>query len=68
MKQLPERIPRENTGEEPLSVGMRTLLGTSVRVTLNLNISVDRAGRVTPGTTMEHLEHVVRRIRGENTN
>ena len=48
-------------------MGIRTFSGTSVRVIWNLNISVDRARRVTLGTTMEHLEHVVRQIRGENT-
>ena len=51
----------------PIGVGIRTLSSTLVRVMWNLNIPLDRARRVTLGTTLEHLEHVVRRIRGGNT-
>ena len=53
--------------ENPLWEGIRTFSGTLVRVMWNLNIPLDRARRVTLGTTLEHLEHVVRRIRGGNT-
>ena len=48
----------------PIGVGIRTFSGTLVRVTWNLNTPLDRARRVVLGTTLEHLDHVVRRIRG----
>ena len=51
----------------PLWEGIRALSGILVRVMWDLNIPLDRARRVVLGTTLEHLEHVVRRIRGGNT-
>ena len=51
----------------PLEVGIRILLGTLVAATWNLNTPLDRARRVALGTALEHLEHVVKRIRGNIT-
>ena len=50
--------------ENPLWEGIRTFSGILVRVMWDLNIPLDRARRVVLGTTLEHLDHVVRRIRG----
>ena len=38
-----------------------------VRDIENLSVSTDRASQTVSGTTVEHLEHVVKRIRGNIT-
>ena len=50
--------------QNPHKQGNCTFGGNFVRTTENPYKQLDRARRVVLGTTLEHVDHVVRRIRG----
>ena len=50
--------------KNPILEGICGTLSIFVGVIRNLTLPLDRARRVLLGTTLEHLEHVPRRIRG----
>ena len=67
LEHVVKRIWGRYTDGNPPWSGYSNPLGTLVGATWNPNTPLNRARRVALGTTLEHLEHVVKRIRGNIT-
>ncbi len=67
LEHVPRRIRVGITRKKRGLDGIRGILGSIIRDFGNLMAAFDRAPRVVLRTSLEHLEHVPRRIRGEIT-